>query len=140
MNKYFVILFILLINSCNYPETMVNEAMTIYKRARNEVIFYDDVLPSLEKLHKIFLLVAVTNGNADIEQIGIGQFFERVFRSAELGVAKPNPKVFIAVANFFQTKPDRIRKLQPQTLRTIHSQSNESIFFAHFAVRQHQTF
>ena len=53
-------------NSCDYPEDMVDEAMTIYKKARNAVTFYDDVLPSLEKLHKIFLLVAVTNGNADI--------------------------------------------------------------------------
>ena len=106
-------------NSCDYPETMVDEAMTIYKHARNEVTFYDDVLPSLEKLHKIFILVAVTNGNADIDQIGIGHFFERVFRSAELGVAKPNPKVFIAVADFFQTKPERILHIGDDPVRDI---------------------
>ena len=106
-------------NSCDYPEDMVDEAMTIYKKARNAVTFYDDVLPSLEKLHKIFLLVAVTNGNADIERIGISQFFEHVFRSAELGIAKPNPGVFIAVSDFFQVKPERILHIGDDPVRDI---------------------
>ena len=41
---------------------------------RNRVALYSDVIPALERLRNHFKLVVVTNGNADIERVGIGEF------------------------------------------------------------------
>ena len=61
---------------------------------RNRVSFYDDALPALEALAARFRLASLTNGNADLERIGIaGRFAVRV-AAREMGVAKPERAIF----------------------------------------------
>ncbi len=79
------------------PPDFAEQAFAIFQAARNEVELYADVLPALERLSRLGPLFALTNGNADIDTIGIGRFFTRVFRAAELGAAKPDRIVFEAV-------------------------------------------
>ena len=83
-----------LAESVGYPESMASEAMVVYRKARNTISFYTDTMPAIEKLAKHFTLAAITNGNAEIEKMDIGQFFKKSFYSADIGVAKPHPEIF----------------------------------------------
>ena len=65
--------------SVNYPESMAYEAMVIYREARNRVTYYADVMSAIEKLASCFTLIVITNGNAEIEKIEVGQFFKKAF-------------------------------------------------------------
>ncbi len=77
-----------------YTADLVEPAFDVFDRARNEVDLYPDVMPGLEKLAGDFMLVAVTNGNANLERIGIRHLFEDVVAAAEAGFAKPARQIF----------------------------------------------
>lgn len=77
-----------------YTSDLVEPAFDVFDRARNEVDLYPDVMPGLEKLAGDFTLVAVTNGNANLERIGIRHLFEDVVAAAEAGCAKPARQIF----------------------------------------------
>lgn len=77
-----------------YSADMVEPAFAVFDRARNDVELYPDVLPGLERLASDFVLLAVTNGNANLEIIGIRHLFHGVVSAAETGFAKPARAIF----------------------------------------------
>jgi putative hydrolase of the HAD superfamily len=77
-----------------YTADLVEPAFDVFDRARNEVDLFPDVMPGLEKLAGDFTLVAITNGNANLERIGIRHLFEDVVAAAEAGCAKPARQIF----------------------------------------------
>ena len=83
--------------ACDYPESMAEEAFEVFDVARNEVDLFPDVLPALDSLAKRFTIVALTNGNASLEKIGIHEYFAASISAADTGAAKPAPKIFHAV-------------------------------------------
>tara|TARA_Y100001970_G_scaffold250037_1_gene321314 strand:- start:2239 stop:2943 length:705 start_codon:yes stop_codon:yes gene_type:complete len=76
---------------------MAKKAFSIYFKGRNAIKFYEGVIETLEHLHKEYSLGVVTNGNADLEIIGIGHFFDYVFSAEDLKTLKPDPVMFEAV-------------------------------------------
>lgn len=83
-----------------YSPDLVEPAFAVFDRARNDVELFPDVLPELETLSHHFTLVALTNGNANLDTIGIGHFFADVIASADVGVSKPAKQIFdVAVAS-----------------------------------------
>jgi len=77
-----------------YPEAMAEQAFAVFYAARNEVTLYDDVLPALGRLHGRYRLFAASNGNADLEAIGLGRYFEASLAAREAGMLKPDPRIF----------------------------------------------
>lgn len=61
---------------------------------RNRVDFYDDALPALDALDGRFLLASLTNGNANLNHIGIDRRFVVRVAAREVGVAKPERAIF----------------------------------------------
>ena len=78
-------------------ERFVDDAFALFQSVRNDVEVFADVRPALESLSRRFTLVALTNGNADLEQIGLAERFAYVISAARVGVAKPDPAIFAAV-------------------------------------------
>lgn len=77
-----------------YTKELVEPAFAVFDRARNDVELYPDVLAGLEQLAASFKLVALTNGNANLDVIGIGHLFDDVVSAAEAGFAKPARQIF----------------------------------------------
>jgi putative hydrolase of the HAD superfamily len=77
-----------------YDETLAPAAFEVFYRARNEVVLYDDVRTTLERLARDYRLFAISNGNADLAVIGLAQFFEASLTAREAGVLKPDPRIF----------------------------------------------
>ena len=73
---------------------LVDPAFSVFDRARNEVQFFPDVLPALETLAKRYAVVAVTNGNANLQEIGLRHLFHDVVTAVDVGAAKPAPIIF----------------------------------------------
>ena len=87
---------------------MAEEAFRVFDRARNQVELFADVLPALERLGRGFRLLTLTNGNADLEQVGIAHHFAANYSARELGVAKPDTEIFIAVCEREGLTPEEI--------------------------------
>jgi putative hydrolase of the HAD superfamily len=77
-----------------YTAELVEPAFEVFDRARNQVDLYPDVMPALKLLAGDFVLIAVTNGNANLETIGLRHLFHDVVAAAEAGFAKPARPIF----------------------------------------------
>jgi len=84
----------LLACEAGYDADLVEPAFRVFDDARNDVELYPDVLPDLEYLFSTFTVVAVTNGNANLESIGIRHLFDHVVTAEQVGVAKPARQIF----------------------------------------------
>jgi HAD superfamily hydrolase (TIGR01509 family) len=76
------------------PESSAEEALEVFLAARNRVAFYEDVLPSLERLRARYRLFAISNGNADLRRCGIGDWFAGHVTARAAGAAKPDARIF----------------------------------------------
>ncbi len=76
-------------------EDWVERAFEIFFAARNDVQMYHDALPALQQLSARAPLASLSNGNADLQRIGILQHFQHVVTARGFGQAKPNAPIFI---------------------------------------------
>ena len=58
-------------DAAGYDEVFVDEAFEVFDRERNTLELFPEVLPALRSLSRRYSLVAVTNGNARLDRIGI---------------------------------------------------------------------
>lgn len=80
--------------AANYGEQFVDEAMEVFDAVRNDVVVFPEVRPALEELRNDYRLIAVTNGNSNLQKIGIDDLFHDVVSASTVGVAKPAPEIF----------------------------------------------
>lgn len=73
-------------------------AFEIFFAERQRVTLYDDALPALQWLSERYPLVAVSNGNADVERAGVGRWFRAAFSASRFGSGKPHAPIFCAAA------------------------------------------
>ena len=84
---------------------LVDQAMAVFSRARNEVTPFDDVLPALERLRGIVPLGSVSNGVADLEAIGMAHYFQVSVAAHRIGRAKPDAAIFHAACRAIGVAP-----------------------------------
>ena len=71
-------------------------AFLVFFEARQEVVFFEHALDTLDALAGSYQLAALTNGNAHVEKIGLDRFFSFAFSSADVSASKPAPDIFHA--------------------------------------------
>ncbi len=86
------------LKKCGDDSALAEPAFDVFFDARMKVDLFDDVLPSLNYLATRYPVVALSNGNADVHRVGIGEFFHASVSAHEFGVGKPDPKIFRAAA------------------------------------------
>jgi len=79
-----------------YDENIVEPAFEVFNAARNKVELFPEVLGELRWLANQYVLIAITNGNANLHTIGIADLFDDVISSVSVGVAKPGRQIFDA--------------------------------------------
>ncbi len=77
---------------------LADDAFEVFFAARNQVTLYDDALLALEFLSARYPVVALSNGNADIQRVGLGKYFRAAISAQQFGVGKPDPQIFLAAA------------------------------------------
>ena len=75
---------------------------------RTRITVSPEVTQLLSALAKQYRLIAITNGNACINKMGIGELFEFSLQAGPDGRMKPYADLFLAAANRLQLAPSQI--------------------------------
>lgn len=89
-------------------DALAEPAFEVFFAARMEVTLFDDALSGLKWLAQRYPIVAVSNGTADVHKIGIGEFFVASVNAQDVGVGKPDARIFEAAAQRLGLQPHQI--------------------------------
>jgi len=84
------------------------DAHALFLAERNRVDFHPEVPEALRELSALRPLAALSNGNADLERIGIGHLFRFRLGAKEFGRAKPDAAIFLAACERLGAEPARV--------------------------------
>ena len=87
---------------------LAEQAFDVFFAERNRVVLFDDAILALEFLTARYPVVALSNGNADIQTIGIAQYFKASISAQEFGVGKPDSRIFHAAAGAVDICPTNV--------------------------------
>jgi 2-haloalkanoic acid dehalogenase type II len=93
---------------CGYAEEVAERAFAVFFAARNELHPYADVQPALQRLRTRYTLASLSNGNADLELIGLARLFSVSLNARQIGAAKPHPRCFQHLARDLGLEPRTI--------------------------------
>ena len=88
--------------------SLAEAAFDVFFECRMQVQLYDDAAPALAHLAARYPIVAVSNGNADIHRVGIGQHFAANMSAHVFGVGKPDVRIFQAAAQAVGVAPHAV--------------------------------
>ena len=80
----------------------IEEAYSFFLGERHKVTFYDDVVIVLEELSSKYKLGVLTNGNADVNKLGIGHLFDFSISSIDVKSNKPDQAHFVKARELSQ--------------------------------------
>jgi HAD superfamily hydrolase (TIGR01549 family) len=85
-----------------------NTAFEIFIAARHEVTLFDHTTTLLSSLAKNYRLGVLTNGNADVNRIGLGEYFDFSLSSELLNASKPQRDHFVAAEKYCNCLPENM--------------------------------
>lgn len=91
-----------------YAEFAVEAAFEVFYAARNAVELFEDVRPTLERLARRYTLASLSNGNADVDLIGLRDVFAFSLNAIEVGAAKPEFPMFKTACQRLAARPAQI--------------------------------
>jgi HAD superfamily hydrolase (TIGR01549 family) len=83
-------------------------AFEVFFAERQRVTLFDDSLACLEFLSARYPLVSLSNGNADLQRVGLAPYFRAAISAREFGVGKPDPRIFVAAAGAVDVLPEHV--------------------------------
>ena len=85
---------------------LAEPAFEVFFAERQRVDLYDDVLPALDRLAARWPIVALSNGNADVQRVpGLGRYFHAALSAREMGLAKPTAAAFLQACGRVAAEP-----------------------------------
>ena len=84
-----------------------NESFNEFFSVRNKVQLYKDAKIILERLHRKVLVGSLSNGNADLEIIGIDAFFDFAINSKDVTSNKPSAPHFLKALKNASCEPEQ---------------------------------
>lgn len=97
-----------LLTQCEYDPLDADVLLELFLVDRNKVELFPDVLPALSALSERYPLVSLTDGNSDLEVIGIRDFFVDCVHAADVGHYKPHPAGFIKACEIAGFEPHEV--------------------------------
>ncbi len=96
------------LHDCGEAPALAEPAFEVFFEHRMRVDLFADALPALARLASRYPIIAVSNGNADIHRIGIGQHFAANVSAHVVGFGKPDARIFQAAAAAAGVAPDAV--------------------------------
>lgn len=93
---------------CGYDASIAERAFEVFYAARNELEMFEDVRPGLARLRAGFELASLSNGNADLELIGVAEYFAVSLNARGVGAAKPDRRCFEALSDELRLQAEQI--------------------------------
>lgn len=89
-------------------DRLVEEGFRVYHTARNDITLLPGAHNTLQLASSIYQCGTITNGNADIEMVGIGRYFDFSVTAASAGASKPSPAIFESAVEQSGRQPGQI--------------------------------
>lgn len=99
---------------------LAEPAFEAFMAARQQVTWFDDVRPALDRLAAHGPLLAVSNGNAELGATGLAPWFAGSVSARSTGVAKPDPRIFAAACAQLGCRPDEVMHIGDDWRADIH--------------------
>ena len=87
---------------------LADAAFEVFFAERQRVNLFDDAIPGLTWLAQRYPLVALSNGNASVDKVGLGMFFKASISASQFGVGKPDVRIFQAGAKAAGVEPKHV--------------------------------
>jgi putative hydrolase of the HAD superfamily len=87
---------------------LIDQSLQVFMTGRNQVQLYPEVLASLERLSTRYRLASLSNGNANVERIGLGHLFYATVAAHEHGMSKPDPRLFHIACKALDCQPEEV--------------------------------
>ncbi len=87
---------------------LAEPAFECFFAERQRVTFYADVAPALDRLAARWPLLALSNGNAELEATGLSRWFVGSVNARSCGVAKPDARIFQAACARLGCEPGQV--------------------------------
>ena len=95
--------------AAGYAPEIGEQAFEVMWLERNRVDLYDDVMPMLTDIKELKLMIgALSNGNADVKQVGLGAWFDFSLNAISGGGPKPGEAMFRKAAGLAQCQTGQI--------------------------------
>lgn len=86
----------------------VTQSFDYFYQVRSDFHVTDEVKAILSELAKRVPLVAITNGNVDLEKIGLSPYFAECFHASAAQFSKPDTVMFQKAAQFLKLEASKI--------------------------------
>ena len=87
---------------------LADTAYAVFDAARQRVTLFPGVEEALARLAAKYRLVAISNGTADVFVTPAGPYFDAAFKAHELGIAKPDARIYQAAIAHLGLNPDQV--------------------------------
>ena len=87
---------------------LAEPAFEAFFAERQRVDLFDDALPALAYLSQRCPVVALSNGNADVQRMGLGHYFHASVSACDVGAAKPDARIFQRGAQAAGVAPEQV--------------------------------
>lgn len=88
--------------------SFVDEAFELFDHWRNQVDLFPGAESALAAIAKRVPVVALTNGNASVERIGLGAYFQVSVHAGQAGAAKPDRQIFDLALQHLQMSAEEV--------------------------------
>ncbi len=97
-----------LLEECGYKSSHADDLLRRFLVERNKVELYPDVLPALNSISQVIPIVSLTDGNASLDEIGIGKYFAGQVSAAQVGAMKPDVRCFQRASSLVGCEPGNV--------------------------------
>ena len=87
---------------------LADQAFAAFFAERNRVEFYDDAMPAIRALAQRYPLISLSNGNAQLDQVGLQPYFKAALSATGFGIAKPDVRIFHEAARLAGVQPHEV--------------------------------
>lgn len=98
----------LALSECGDDPALAEEAFAVFFAERHKVDLFDDVLPALDRLAARYKLIALSNGNADLQRVGLSRWFRAQVSARSFGVGKPDMRIFREACRRAGAAPEQV--------------------------------
>ena len=99
--------------AAGYPQdqavALSQQAFEVFIEARNQVALFEHARSVLESLKQSgYLIGALSNGNADVNRVGLGDLFDFALNADGVGKEKPHPLMFEQMLHNHHLRPEQV--------------------------------
>ncbi|WP_305815297.1 5-amino-6-(5-phospho-D-ribitylamino)uracil phosphatase YigB [Photobacterium leiognathi] len=101
-------------------ETLAQQGLDVAIEMRNRIDIPDETHRVLKTLSAHFPLIALTNGDVDVDKIGLAQYFVEVYQAGRDGLSKPEPDLFNLAVQKLQLPAENILHVGDHLTTDVH--------------------